>query len=147
MLCPPSLSLGDCNHYLHPTLMGDGDAPAGCVPVLLRANPDAHAGRSPVRPQTPTLGSLPVPHWGYFFPWSHSGGRMFSTVWAGSCCHVVTSGNTKPGFNHCSVTVTSIFILMTVASDPGRFYFHLHMKSLVYRCKCLILCISVMLME
>lgn len=34
--------------------MGVGDAPAGCVPVLLHANPDVRAGRSPVDPQTPT---------------------------------------------------------------------------------------------
>lgn len=62
MLFPPSLSLEECNHYLHPSHMGDGAAPAGCVPVFLHANPNARAGRSPVRPQTPTQGSLlPTP--------------------------------------------------------------------------------------
>lgn len=56
VLFPLSLSLGECNHCLHPPLMGVGDAPAGCVAVLLRANRDARTGRSPVRPQTPTRG-------------------------------------------------------------------------------------------
>lgn len=84
---------------------------------------------------------------GPLFPWSHSGERMFSTVWAGGCCHTLTSGNTRLGLNYCFVTLTLIFILMTVASAPGRFYFHLHMTSLVFKVKCFILCISVLLME
>lgn len=82
-------------------------------------------------PQGPSCPPLAVPHRGYLCP----------------CCHLLTSGSTKLGLNHCSVTVTLNFILRTVASAPGRFHFHLHMTSLVHRGKCLILCISVLLME
>lgn len=34
--------------------------------------------RHPLR--SPCFPPLAIPHWRYLFPWSHSGGRMFSTV-------------------------------------------------------------------
>lgn len=64
---------------------------------------------------TDTHSGVPASHpWlfltgGHLLLWSHSGGRMFSTVWAGGCRHTLTSGNTRPGLNHCSVTVTLYF--------------------------------------